>query len=122
MSHKFINDLLNVSFLRNYNQNIQGGRFSMVNDSVVTVKAQESSYNCDMSLTSDFQIAGKNKRMDVILGHPDYSGYNRKYITEDGIYDASLALTEFARTTIERRLVKEETFSVVNRQEQGDNQ
>jgi hypothetical protein len=122
MSHQLINDMLHLNFLRNYNQSVNDGRFSVVNDSLVTVKAQGSSFSCDVSLTTDFQIAGKSARTDVVMGHPDYSGYNKKFITEHGCYDACLAVTEFARTTIEKRMVNDDTFAVLNRQEQGDNQ
>jgi hypothetical protein len=120
MSKQFIKDLLNVRFEQNFEPIITDGRFSMVNNTIANVNNAGERYQCDLSLTGDFQFAGHFKRSETVSGYTDYSGYNQKYITEDGVYDSSLAVAEFARTSIERRLVREETRAVLDRQDQGD--
>jgi hypothetical protein len=120
MPKQFIKDLLEVDFARNYVQSITDGRFTAVNSSVATLRHDGIQYNCDLSLATDFQFAGTNKRSEISQAYTDYSGYNRKLLTEDGIYDTTLALAEFARVGPERRYVKEESLAILSRFEQRD--
>jgi hypothetical protein len=43
----------------------------------------------------------------------DYSGYNKKYITDSGVFDADAALHEFGTTPLGRKVVKDEVLTVL---------
>jgi len=120
MNKQFIKDTLNVDFARNYRPVIKDGRFTMVNNTIVTASQSGANYRADLSLSTDFQYAGREKQTYVNDGYTDYSGFNKKYISEDGVFDPMAALSEFSRVHAEKRIVKEDTFAVLGRQIQTD--
>nr|UXL82806.1 coat protein [Conidiobolus adiaeretus totivirus 1] len=120
MVKTFIKDLLDVNFSKGYQQAALEGRFTMANDTVISLNKDGEGYKADLSLSADFQFAGRNVRSEDHDSYTNFTGYNRKYINEHGAYDGYLALQEFARVSAEKRLVKEETYSILTKQVQED--
>jgi len=92
----------------------------MVNNSMVNMNKDGIWYNADLSLSTDFQFAGKKKRTQVNPNYTSYSGFNKKYMTDEGVFDASASLAEFARNATNKRIVTEETIPILSRQVQAD--
>jgi len=80
----------------------------------------EDHYKADVKLRTDFQAAMLSKTSVTRKGHSDYSGMNRQYISEQGIFDPGMALSEFARSGLEKRVVRETTLSILTKQTQAD--
>nr|WMV64391.1 hypothetical protein [Uromyces fabae virus] len=104
----------------NYVPLFKEGRFTLANSSVATLTSKQHSYQCDLSLATDFQLAGKRVRLDINPQSNDFTGYNKKYINEHGFYDPGLALSELSRYGFEKRIVKEDTYSLIQSMTQRD--
>lgn len=64
---------------------------------------------------SDFQIVGTGVKTMRDSAVTNYSGYNAKYIGEQGAYNPMSAAEEFAKRSIERRYYKEEQAALMMR-------
>ncbi|APG76057.1 hypothetical protein 1 [Wuhan insect virus 27] len=120
MPLNFVNSLTNFSVSRKYVPSVKNGRFSVINDTVATMHAANSTYNCDLQLRTDFFYSGANTKLVEIDCHSSYYGYNRKYIDENGAYDPSLAIEEFARVAPEKRVVKSDVMALLQSHTQRD--
>jgi len=111
MLTEFIKTVLNYTFDRNIIPTFKFGRFTLVNNTYATVTHAGSEFHADLSLASDFTVAGRNKKVSIQGSYTSYAGYNGKYISEQGVYDPLAALAEFSKSDVEKRMVKEETFA-----------
>jgi hypothetical protein len=92
----------------------------MVNNTIIRVRGCASDFNADLELRSDFQVAGKNKKAKNNLSYTNYTGYNKKFIDDNGEYDPFLATTEFAKLATDKRLFKDDTHAIIRSQAQAD--
>nr|WGM49125.1 coat protein [Umbelopsis ramanniana virus 8a] len=120
MAKVFIKDSVNTAFAVGRDPVIKDGRFTVVNNTVVDVNQGNRHYHSDLSLTADFQVAGRKKRGNRGTLSTDYAGYNRKYITEDGNYDGVAALEEFAKVSAEKGMMKPEVYTQLSKYTQAD--
>nr|UMQ74228.1 capsid protein [Helianthus annus leaf-associated totivirus 7] len=120
MASQTIQDLVNFKLSSNYVPLFKEGRFTLANSSVATLTSKQHAYQCDLSLATDFQLAGRKVRLDINPQSNDFTGYNKKYINEHGFYDPGLALSELSRYGFEKRIVKEDTYSLIQNMTQRD--
>lgn len=120
MSSAFVSANTSVNFTQDYRPRIAEGRFTLVNNTLITVTKDGRHYESDLSLAADFSVTGANKRMQSLPGYSDYSGINRQFMSVEGVFDTGAALAEFARSGIEKRLIKEDTISILTRQTKAD--
>ncbi|QGA70770.1 capsid protein [Trichoderma koningiopsis totivirus 1] len=117
---EFIKDSINLSFSQNRDPIIKEGRFTAVNDSIVFVAHHGQKFQADLSLSTDFQIAGRTKYVRHLGTHTDYSGFNRKFITDSGAYDPVSALEEFSKTNTDRAMLKPDALGFIHKHSQAD--
>jgi len=120
MPSNFLQTFFNYDLSKDYVPSVADGRFSIANKTVASLQNAGQTYLADLDLRTDFQFAGKNKAVRFTANHSDFSGYNKKYITDTGVYDPKLAMEEFARSAFDRRVVKEDTFAQISSFVQGD--
>jgi len=120
MPENFLNELSIFDISRDYNAAVKHGRFSLLNTSFATLTAAGVSSHANLELRADFCMAGRNKRLEIVDNFTNFTGINRKYITDSGYFDAGLALEEFARLSTEKRVVKEDTLSIISKQIMND--
>jgi len=99
---------------------LKNGCFSLINKTIARVMHGTSQFVADLQIRTDFLVAGKKR---VLFGNPNYtnySGINRKYISANGVYLAGLALEDFAKTSAEKRLIKEDTYRTLSGMDQAD--
>jgi hypothetical protein len=106
--------------MNNYRHKFSYGRFSVLNDTNVVTSTAVGNYIADLKSVEGFVSAGRKKSLELRDSYSDYSGVNKKYVNEDGVYEPALALAEFGRATTERRLVKEDTLSLLKMQTSSD--
>jgi hypothetical protein len=116
----FLQDVLNFQLGFDFAPVFKDGRMTIVNKSMATLQMSGQNYSGDLALTGDFTCAGRRKQVTSVGGHTDFSGVNRKYITEDGRFDASAAMADFATGHLDKRLYKETTMSIISSQPQED--
>jgi hypothetical protein len=75
---------------------------------MATVKAVGNTYTSNLQLSTDFQVTGLPVVVNHYDGEGDYIGYNRRYISDGGMYDVAAALEEFSKVSYGRRLAKAE--------------
>nr|CAE9672667.1 coat protein [Mucor hiemalis virus 4] len=117
---EFIKDSINLSFSQNRDPIIKEGRFTATNDSIVFVSHHGQKFQADLSLSTSFQVAGRKKYVRHLGTHTDYSGFNRKFITDSGAYDPVSALEEFSKTNTDRAMLKPESLGFIHRHSQSD--
>nr|WGM49130.1 coat protein [Umbelopsis gibberispora virus 2] len=120
MAKEFISEIANIDFARNRAPVIPEGRFTAVNNTVAIAHHSGESYKTDLSLSADFQMAGRDVRVLDFNGYTSFAGYNKKFINEHGDFDFMSALEEFSRVSIERGVVKSDTYQVLSRHTQAD--
>nr|WGM49138.1 coat protein [Umbelopsis dimorpha virus 1b] len=120
MARIFIRDNIKTNLFSSRDPIFPDGRFTVVNNSTINVNHDGRQFQSGLSLTADFQSAGRKKRMARTAVQTDYSGFNKKFITDAGVYDGVLALDEFAKVGADRGLVKPETYSVLTKFPQSD--
>nr|UXL82808.1 coat protein [Conidiobolus adiaeretus totivirus 2] len=116
MLTKFIQDIVNVDLSRRYGTGRADGRFNFVNNTQVVVRKEEIQYKTELVVSGGFQFAGRRIRVVEQTSATNYSGINKKFIDENGVYDPLVAVNEFARAASDRRLVKEDTNAILARQ------
>jgi hypothetical protein len=120
MSKTFINSLADVDFMNDYKVRVQKGRFTLVNCTTLEVNTGGAPFVANLELTSDFQAVGANVKSMIRSSFSDYSGINNRYVGEDGVFNAGAALSDFAKNGLERRVVKEDTLSILSKHTQVD--
>jgi hypothetical protein len=120
MTSKFIDDMIDVSWSADSAPAMPHGRFTAVNKTMMHVDKGDRDYRAQLEVSADFQMCGRRKRCEINDHYTNFSGYNKKYITDVGTFDAMAALEEFSRVTIEKRLVKEDTYTLLSQQVQAD--
>jgi hypothetical protein len=117
---QFIENAVHFKLTNNYNQRLQQGRFSVLADYQVAASTVVGNFVADLKSTESFQFVGKKKRLEMKSSYSDYSGINKKFINDDGVFEPAMALAEFARAGAERRLIKEDTLSLLRGQSHTD--
>ncbi|BDF97661.1 capsid protein [Syncephalastrum racemosum totivirus 1] len=117
---QFIKDSIQLSYANSRDPVIPNGIFTAVNDSIIHVAKDDAKYQADLSLATDFQAAGWDVRAHHVGTYTDYSGYNKKFVNDEGVFDQSAAMSEFARNSAQRGLLRPEHFTLLNRQTQAD--
>nr|WGM49122.1 capsid protein [Umbelopsis ramanniana virus 7] len=120
MAKLFIKDNIKTNLFSTRDPIFPGSRFTVANNSTIAVKHQDRQFLSGLSLTADFQAAGRIKKTITAAVQTNYSGFNKKYINEAGIYDGGLALDEFAKNGADRGLVRPETYGMLTRYPQAD--
>jgi hypothetical protein len=120
MQTEFIKGKLNFRFGRDISPRVKNGFMVLENNTSATATVDGASYHSDLKLSTQFTFTGREKRVDTARSWTNWDGYNETYMDVNGVYDPGLALTEFARHSKERRVVKEDTYSILTRQVQED--
>jgi hypothetical protein len=116
----FLESIYDTDFKQDYRPSVRDGCFTMVNGTTATINCDSTAYNARLELSADFMSAGSQVEVAKVTGWSEYSGINAKYITESGVFDVGLALQEFARSSVERRVVKEDTLAILGRYNMTD--
>nr|QED43018.1 hypothetical protein [Uromyces totivirus D] len=104
----FLNTLANLYSNKNFAVAFIKGQFSLLNRTFATIVAGDASaapVNVDLRLKTSFQIAGRKKRVALDDTANDYSGYNKKFINDAGMYMPDAAINEFAATDFGKRVI-----------------
>lgn len=110
---QFVKSLLDFKFDKSYEPKYEEGRFSLVNRTLVTLASSANRFQANLSVSSDFQVTGTKFVVREHEAVTDYSGYNKKYIQDDGTYDSVPAFEEFARHPFGVKVTREESFALM---------
>lgn len=88
--------------------------------SAAKVRVDQMLYSSSLKLGTDFYAAGLNKEVEIAVGASDYSGINKKFISDAGLYDPGAAIEEFAKNALEKRMVKDGTIGLLEKQTNVD--
>jgi hypothetical protein len=114
MFAKFLDSILNFKFNNLLEARILGGRFTLVNSTTATTRINDDPVFVNLELSSDFSLTNVNPIVTHQATHTDYSGYNSKYVNDDGSYNAEAALAEFAKTMYSGRLTRPEMLTILD--------
>jgi hypothetical protein len=117
---QFIKSLLDFKFDKSYEPKFEQGRFSVINRALVTLASAYNRFQSNVTLSTDFQVTGVKYDVRQHESVTDYSGYNKKYIRDDGTYDQVPAFEEFARHPFGLKVTKEESFALMKGTIQSD--
>jgi hypothetical protein len=101
----FLNSFLNTYVSKNFSPSVERGQFSIINRTSASVDYPGGNQLSDLRLRTDFQCIGKQKTLQMDDTFNDYNGFNKEYISEQGVFVVEAALRQFARTDFGRRVV-----------------
>lgn len=110
---QYIKNVLAYAYERNRDVKLTDGNFTLLNKFSATVDMVINKFTANVESSTDFQFTGINTEVFTTDTVTDYSGYNKKYINEDGTYNFEAALAEFGSLPTGRKLGKEEIQSAV---------
>jgi len=110
----------NIPFPRDVVPQMAGARFTVANKTTVSLTSGVNTYHSDVDVTTDFTYTGKKVKLVTTTGNCDVLGLNKQFIDANGIYDQRLAAEEFAKRSLEKRFMKEDTMALLAGQPQGD--
>lgn len=116
-----INNLVNRDEPTNLTKSFKHGQFSYLNKTTASLSTGIDNVRCDLRLRTDFQVVGKSKKVQFDDVYTDYSGYNKKYITDCGVFNPEAAIDEFAKTDFGRRVVTRDINSQILKLPMRDN-
>nr|WAK73606.1 capsid protein [Phytophthora palustris toti-like virus 3-1] len=105
MSKSFTNVLFKESFVKSFGPDFAHGLFGVQTKGRMTMRVGEDSYVNNYRPNTYFRMVGLKTDVRFDIAHTDYSGFNSKLINGDGSYNGEAALTEYARTAPEKRLL-----------------
>jgi hypothetical protein len=114
MPDDFLATLANVYDTRNFEVALNQGQFSLLNRSAATVTSGNAVNLIDFRLKTNFQVIGRAKRVLLDDTFTDYSGYNKKFISDNGVFMPEAALSEFAKTDFGKRVITKDIEAKIN--------
>jgi len=102
--NEFISNFVNTYFAKNFEPSFENGQFSLLNRTSALATYPGGSQLCDLRLRTDFQVVGKQKRLEIDSTFTDLNGYNTKYISQTGHFVPEAALQEFSKTDFGKRV------------------
>jgi hypothetical protein len=111
-----------IAFFNNskHSFKMNNGRFTIANQTFATLKCEQNAFHSDLTLRGDFDMVGRPTVVVNTVPLTNWLGINRAYVSEDGVYEPELAIKEFARSAVSKRLVKEHTMAILAKQVQTD--
>nr|UVG55923.1 putative capsid protein [Poaceae Liege totivirus 2] len=97
MQIAFVKSLFNFVFGGGSTPTYPLGEYTIINESLLTVDQRGQRFNTQTLLSTDFSAAVFNYNVTEVPVSTDFSGINRRFISDDGTYDFAQAANEFQR-------------------------
>jgi hypothetical protein len=111
--YAFLKSLFKYTYARSYEPKFQQGRFTILNHISTGLNWNNRNIDANCDAQVDFQVTGLP--VDVLIQDTSHSylGYNRRYIADDGTYDAKAALEDLTRNPVGSRIARDEIDLIV---------
>nr|UYL95667.1 MAG: capsid protein [Nanning Totiv tick virus 3] len=104
----FLKSIYNISYKRPRDIKISDGNFSITNTILTTVDYGFNKFSVNSTDRTDFATTGLKANVNYVDSVTDYSGFNKKYINDDGTYNFVAAMAEFATVPFGKKVTREE--------------
>jgi hypothetical protein len=110
---QFIRDLVDFIYQRAYEPKFIGGRFAVLNKLMVTVSNRIGTFHSNVESLVNFQVTGYKTQVFQHDTTTNYTGYNKKYMRDDGTFDPLMAFEDYSKNPMGKKLTKEESQSII---------
>jgi hypothetical protein len=108
MFFELLKSLVGFRFNKTQEARYRDGRFSVLNKTRAVAVTGGEHYQTNLELSTDFSVAGFIYDVKENDMQTDFSGYNKKYITDLGVYDPVAAFEDFGKHFDSRRMTKQD--------------